>query len=179
MSFARIDRSPLDPTDIAIIEALQADGRMAVSELGRRIGLSQPATSERVKRLEERGIIAGYGARIDAVRGANELHHDGETADDEDHVEHSGAKSTKVEQRGDRPRAGERRSEHLGADQDRGADDGDDIEPEDAASLCHCVSLSAPQCLRIRVEDQAHSGDVQRNSRLILRIASRSSGAQT
>ena len=67
MSFARIDRSPLDPTDIAIIEALQADGRMAVSELGRRIGLSQPATSERVKRLEERGIIAGYGARIDAA----------------------------------------------------------------------------------------------------------------
>ena len=67
MSFARIDRSPLDPTDIAIIEALQAEGRMAVSELGRRIGLSQPATSERVKRLEERGIIAGYGARIDAA----------------------------------------------------------------------------------------------------------------
>jgi Lrp/AsnC family leucine-responsive transcriptional regulator len=55
----------LDPTDIAIIEALQEDGRMAISELGRRIGLSQPATSERVKRLEERGIIAGYGARID------------------------------------------------------------------------------------------------------------------
>ena len=57
----------LDPTDIAIIEALQADGRMAITELGRRIGLSQPATSERVKRLEERGIIAGYGARIDAA----------------------------------------------------------------------------------------------------------------
>lgn len=68
MSFARSDRSPLDPTDVAIIEALQEDGRMAISELGRRIGLSQPATSERVKRLEERGIIAGYGARIDAAR---------------------------------------------------------------------------------------------------------------
>ncbi|HEV7317978.1 MAG TPA: Lrp/AsnC family transcriptional regulator [Ensifer sp.] len=67
MSFTRIDRSPLDPTDIAIIEVLQEDGRIAISELGRRIGLSQPATSERVKRLEERGIIAGYGARIDAA----------------------------------------------------------------------------------------------------------------
>jgi Lrp/AsnC family leucine-responsive transcriptional regulator len=65
MTSARDNHSALDPTDIAIIEALQADGRMAVSELGRRIGLSQPATSERVKRLEERGIIAGYGARID------------------------------------------------------------------------------------------------------------------
>jgi Lrp/AsnC family leucine-responsive transcriptional regulator len=67
MAFARIDRSPIDPTDIAIIEVLQEDGRIAISELGRRIGLSQPATSERVKRLEERGIISGYGARIDAA----------------------------------------------------------------------------------------------------------------
>lgn len=65
MAMTRNDRFALDPTDIAIIEALQEDGRMAISELGRRIGLSQPATSERVKRLEERGIIAGYGARID------------------------------------------------------------------------------------------------------------------
>ncbi|MGE6785465.1 Lrp/AsnC family transcriptional regulator [Ensifer adhaerens] len=65
---ARIDQFPLDPTDIAIVEILQEDGRIAVSELGRRIGLSQPATSERVKRLEERGVISGYGARIDAAR---------------------------------------------------------------------------------------------------------------
>ena len=59
------DKSALDPTDIAILEALQENGRLGISELGRRVGLSQPATSERVKRLEERGIIAGYGARID------------------------------------------------------------------------------------------------------------------
>jgi Lrp/AsnC family leucine-responsive transcriptional regulator len=65
MSFTRSNRALLDPTDIAIIEALQENGRIAISELGRRIGLSQPATSERVNRLEERGIIAGYGARID------------------------------------------------------------------------------------------------------------------
>jgi Lrp/AsnC family leucine-responsive transcriptional regulator len=39
-------------------------GRIAISELGRRVGLSQPATSERVKRLEERGIITGYTAKI-------------------------------------------------------------------------------------------------------------------
>lgn len=54
------ERTPLDPTDIAIIEAMQENGRIGISELGRRVGLSQPATSERVKRLEERGIIAGY-----------------------------------------------------------------------------------------------------------------------
>lgn len=57
----------LDPTDIAMIETLQEDGRISVSELGRRVGLSQPATSERLKRLEERGIIKGYRAIIDPV----------------------------------------------------------------------------------------------------------------
>lgn len=60
-------KSLIDPVDIAILEALQENGRIGMSELGRRIGLSQPATSERVKRLEERGIITGYGARIDAA----------------------------------------------------------------------------------------------------------------
>lgn len=56
---------PLDPTDIAIIETLQEVGRISISELGKKIGLSQPATSERVKRLEERGVIKGYRAVID------------------------------------------------------------------------------------------------------------------
>lgn len=55
----------LDVTDRAILTALQREGRIALSELGRRIGLSQPAMSERVRRLEERGIIVGYSARID------------------------------------------------------------------------------------------------------------------
>lgn len=58
-------RAGLDPTDIAMLEILQDDGRISVSELGRKVGLSQPATSERLKRLEERGIIKGYGAVID------------------------------------------------------------------------------------------------------------------
>ena len=64
MSFRESNVIALDPTDIAIIEAMQEDGRIAMSELGRRIGLSQPATSERVKRLEERGVITGYAAQI-------------------------------------------------------------------------------------------------------------------
>jgi len=54
----------LDRLDIAILEALQDNARTPLSEIGRRIGLSQPAISERVKRLEERGIIAGYAARL-------------------------------------------------------------------------------------------------------------------
>lgn len=55
----------LDHLDHEILVALQRDGRMTLSELGRRIGLSQPAMSERVKRLEEKGVIVGYGARVD------------------------------------------------------------------------------------------------------------------
>jgi Lrp/AsnC family leucine-responsive transcriptional regulator len=50
-----------------IVEIMQADGRISVSELGRKVGLSQPAASERLKRLEERGIIEGYGARVSAA----------------------------------------------------------------------------------------------------------------
>lgn len=59
--------SYLDAKDIAILELLQDDGRISLSELGRKVGLSQPAMSERVKRLEERGIITGYGARLSAA----------------------------------------------------------------------------------------------------------------
>lgn len=55
----------LDEIDHAILAALQRDGRVSLSELGRRIGLSQPAMSERVRRLEENGAITGYGARVD------------------------------------------------------------------------------------------------------------------
>ncbi|MBZ9719185.1 Lrp/AsnC family transcriptional regulator [Mesorhizobium sp. AD1-1] len=65
MNISETRRAQLDPTDIAILETLQANGRIAISELGRAIGLSQPATSERVKRLEDRGVIAGYGVRLD------------------------------------------------------------------------------------------------------------------
>ena len=55
----------LDKFDFAIIEALQQNGRVSISELGRSIGLSQPAVSERVKRLETNGVIQGYTARVD------------------------------------------------------------------------------------------------------------------
>jgi Lrp/AsnC family leucine-responsive transcriptional regulator len=54
----------LDAIDWRIIEALQLDARMSLSLLGKRVGLSQPAVSERVKRLETSGVIEGYAARI-------------------------------------------------------------------------------------------------------------------
>jgi Lrp/AsnC family leucine-responsive transcriptional regulator len=56
--------SALDAKDVAILVALQEDGRQSLSALGRRIGLSQPAMSERVKRLEDQGVITGYAAKV-------------------------------------------------------------------------------------------------------------------
>lgn len=55
----------LDHKDRLILQALQQDARQSLSALGQRIGLSQPAVSERVKRLEADGVILGYGARLD------------------------------------------------------------------------------------------------------------------
>jgi Lrp/AsnC family leucine-responsive transcriptional regulator len=54
----------LDDVDWRLLELLQSDGRITFSELGRRVSLSAPATTERVRRLEDRGIIIGYGATL-------------------------------------------------------------------------------------------------------------------
>ena len=48
-----------------ILEALIEDARITIAELARMIGLSPPSVSERVKRLEEAGVIKGYTATID------------------------------------------------------------------------------------------------------------------
>jgi len=58
----------LDPTDWRIIAELQEDGRLSYNQLARRVNLSAPAVAERVRRLEEAGVIAGYQARIDPAR---------------------------------------------------------------------------------------------------------------
>jgi len=55
----------MDEIDCAIIAELQANARIAFAELGRRVKLSTPAVIERVKRLEERGVILGYRAMVD------------------------------------------------------------------------------------------------------------------
>lgn len=59
---------PLDTTDIAILAALQDDGRLAISALAKQIGLSATACTERVRNLEADGAIAGYSARLGAAQ---------------------------------------------------------------------------------------------------------------
>jgi Lrp/AsnC family transcriptional regulator, leucine-responsive regulatory protein len=55
----------LDDTNRRVLEELQADARLSMAELGRRVGLSAPAVAERVQRLEQAGVITGYRAEID------------------------------------------------------------------------------------------------------------------
>lgn len=57
--------NPLDPLALKILAQLQRDARLSFAELGRRVGLSTPAVAERVRRLEDAGVIQGYEARID------------------------------------------------------------------------------------------------------------------
>jgi Lrp/AsnC family leucine-responsive transcriptional regulator len=54
----------LDRTDVAILDLLQREGRIANAELAERINLSASACLRRVQRLERDGVIAGYGARL-------------------------------------------------------------------------------------------------------------------
>jgi Lrp/AsnC family leucine-responsive transcriptional regulator len=55
----------LDRIGWKILGELQRDGRLPFAELGRRVGLSTPATMERVHRLQEAGIITGFRAEVD------------------------------------------------------------------------------------------------------------------
>ncbi|PPB82545.1 AsnC family transcriptional regulator [Albidovulum inexpectatum] len=58
----------LDRFDHAILRALSQDGRMSVTELARRIGLTKTPTQARLKRLEQAGVIAGYRAVLSPIR---------------------------------------------------------------------------------------------------------------
>ncbi|HVF89972.1 MAG TPA: Lrp/AsnC family transcriptional regulator [Blastocatellia bacterium] len=55
----------LDSIDYDLLELLQGNGRMTQSEMGAAVGLSQPSIAERMKKLEQEGVIRGYYARVD------------------------------------------------------------------------------------------------------------------
>ncbi|HZH34163.1 MAG TPA: Lrp/AsnC family transcriptional regulator [Pyrinomonadaceae bacterium] len=58
----------LDKISWNLLRELQADARLSYAELGRRVGLTTPAVIERIRRLEEAGIIAGYRAEINTAK---------------------------------------------------------------------------------------------------------------
>jgi Lrp/AsnC family leucine-responsive transcriptional regulator len=57
----------MDHADFRIVDLLQRNARTTQSELAKAVGLSQPAVAERIKKLEEHGIITRYTARVDAA----------------------------------------------------------------------------------------------------------------
>jgi Lrp/AsnC family transcriptional regulator, leucine-responsive regulatory protein len=62
------ENSEIDSYDTRILAELQRDARISMSELGRRVHLSQPAVAERVKKLELSGVITGYHAAVNPAR---------------------------------------------------------------------------------------------------------------
>jgi Lrp/AsnC family transcriptional regulator, leucine-responsive regulatory protein len=62
------DGGLIDATNRQLIAELQADARLSLAELGRRVALSSPAVAERLRRLEESGVVTGYSAMVDPRR---------------------------------------------------------------------------------------------------------------
>ena len=60
--------STVDKTDWLLLEELQKDGRISYADLARVVAMSPSAVAERVRRLEESGVIAGYRATVDPER---------------------------------------------------------------------------------------------------------------
>jgi|BarGraNGADG00212_1021973.scaffolds.fasta_scaffold15933_2 Lrp/AsnC family transcriptional regulator, leucine-responsive regulatory protein len=58
----------LDEVDVTLLDLLQGSGRMSMAELARRVGMSPPGVAERLRRLENSGVIRGYAARIDPTQ---------------------------------------------------------------------------------------------------------------
>lgn len=64
----------LDSIAWKVLENLQNHARMSFAELGRQVGLSTPAVAERVRRLEEAGVITGYHATVDLTKLGVPIH---------------------------------------------------------------------------------------------------------
>ena len=65
MTRPRADALLADARNLALLRLLRAEPRTPVSELARQVGLSAPSTRERIQRLEESGVIAGYRLELD------------------------------------------------------------------------------------------------------------------
>lgn len=65
MKRLRYQSGAVDVIDVALLRALATEGRATMADLARDVGLSPPSVTERVRRLEEAGVVQGYTARID------------------------------------------------------------------------------------------------------------------
>ena len=74
----------MDVTDYRIIEILQKDGRISMKDLGKIVGLTSPAVSERVKRLEESGVIVLI---VDGFKGEKQAKNNYDELSEREYVE--------------------------------------------------------------------------------------------
>ena len=72
-SGSAVKMTEIDRIDRKILKLLQSDGRIATVDLAEKVGLSPTSTSDRMKRLQREGYIAGFGARLDPHRIGLEL----------------------------------------------------------------------------------------------------------
>ena len=63
----------IDKLNWAILESLQDNARLSFSEIGRKVGLSSPAVAERVKKMEDAGIIKGYKTEVSYQKTGHHL----------------------------------------------------------------------------------------------------------
>lgn len=64
---------PLDRINWLILEELQVNARQSFAEIGRKVGLTSPAVAERVKKMEDMGIIKGYKAHVSYHKTGHQL----------------------------------------------------------------------------------------------------------
>ncbi|TVZ25647.1 Lrp/AsnC family leucine-responsive transcriptional regulator [Gillisia sp. Hel_I_86] len=64
---------PIDALNWQILESLQKNARLSFAEIGRKVGLTSPAVTERVKKMEDSGIICGYKAQVSYHKTGHQL----------------------------------------------------------------------------------------------------------
>ena len=89
----------MDEKDLQILSILQQDGRTSNAEIARRLGMAPSAVLERIRKLEQRGAIRGYHARLDAEQlGAGLLAYVFVQVDDRNEEEHTGKRLARLPQ---------------------------------------------------------------------------------
>lgn len=63
----------IDKLNWEILDLLQRNARMSNAEIGRKVGLSSPAVAERIKKMEDLGVIKGYGTDVSYTAGGYQL----------------------------------------------------------------------------------------------------------
>ncbi|MHA7058261.1 Lrp/AsnC family transcriptional regulator [Aquimarina sp. M1] len=63
----------MDPTNWKILQLLQENARLSNTEIGRKVGLSSPAVAERIKKMEDFGIIEGYTTKVSYAKTGYQL----------------------------------------------------------------------------------------------------------